>query len=624
MLAAGVLLAGARDASLGPAFDTTISHVEPGLENALFPSLTIDAAGNPVVSYAFSHSPTRLRVVHCNDAECLGGDESVAEPDATNDAGFFSSVQLDGAGNPVVSYVSAVTGGLNVVHCNDPDCADNDESIVTLDPAVYIGSTSLALDASGNPAVAYYSITTTDLKVLRCNDPDCTAGGDTITSPDTAGDVGYQPSIRLDGAGNPVVSYTERTSPARIKLLHCNDSSCSGNDDSIETVDLPGSAGAVSSLDLDASGNPVISYPRYQGGTTRMINVAHCNDSDCAGGDESIETIVVLQAYTSLLGFTSLALDAAGYPVVAYSSDNLTNYDVSVAHCNDANCAGGDESVVGLDEALWNPVVAIASSGDPVVAYHSLSGGMKVTRCANPNCAASTATTGAGNNVTAALGSDVEVTFANVSIAGATTLSIANGVLPGLNVAGPYYTISTTATHSGTATVCIDYDGSSYTALEEASLRMGHYERTTVWADITTSLDTVSDRICGQTQRLSQFTFLPLVPGDDVDADGCPSDKELATTQLSGGKRNPFNPWDYFNPSGDGLNRVDDILLVLDQYYIDDADPSGGRPPYQTGYTPSTDRSLLGPDQWDLGRPDAMQRIDDILYTVQQYFHDCS
>jgi hypothetical protein len=112
----------------------------------------------------------------------------------------------------------------------------------------------------------------------------------------------------------------------------------------------------------------------------------------------------------------------------------------------------------------------------------------------------------------------------------------------------------------------------------------------------------------------------------DTDGDGCTDDREILVglgDELLGGWRDPLNPNDYFNPTGDLLNRVDDVLAVVNQYFVDDADGTPGLPPYVPGYTPVTDRTLLGPDPWDTGPPNGLQRVDDILYQLNQYFHDC-
>jgi hypothetical protein len=114
---------------------------------------------------------------------------------------------------------------------------------------------------------------------------------------------------------------------------------------------------------------------------------------------------------------------------------------------------------------------------------------------------------------------------------------------------------------------------------------------------------------------------------NDADGDGCPNVKEQQTavgSELTGGRRNYLNPNDYFNPSGDGLNRIDDIVLVLNQYYDDDADGNPGLPPYAPGYNPDTDRTVVGPNLWNLGPPNGLQRVDDIVSAINQYYHDCS
>jgi hypothetical protein len=101
----------------------------------------------------------------------------------------------------------------------------------------------------------------------------------------------------------------------------------------------------------------------------------------------------------------------------------------------------------------------------------------------------------------------------------------------------------------------------------------------------------------------------------DADGDGCTNGQELSADQTDGGQRDPYNPWDYFEPTGNGLNRIDDVVVVLQQYFEDNPQP---------GYTMTTDRSFLGPNLWSLGPPDGIQRIDDVIDSLAQYFHDCA
>lgn len=100
----------------------------------------------------------------------------------------------------------------------------------------------------------------------------------------------------------------------------------------------------------------------------------------------------------------------------------------------------------------------------------------------------------------------------------------------------------------------------------------------------------------------------------DTDGDGCTDSEELGASPRLGGQRDPDNPWDYFNPTRDGTNRIDDVIAVMDHYFASEGEPA---------YDPIYDRSYLGPNYWNLGAPDSQIRVDDILHVAKQFFHDC-
>jgi hypothetical protein len=104
----------------------------------------------------------------------------------------------------------------------------------------------------------------------------------------------------------------------------------------------------------------------------------------------------------------------------------------------------------------------------------------------------------------------ITITFDDVTIGGETTMTASeSGSAPptGFTLGAPptYYDISTSATFTGAIELCINYSGSTYG--NENSLKLFHYE-SGAWLDVTTSLDTVSNVICGQVTSLSPFVIV--------------------------------------------------------------------------------------------------------------------
>jgi len=101
----------------------------------------------------------------------------------------------------------------------------------------------------------------------------------------------------------------------------------------------------------------------------------------------------------------------------------------------------------------------------------------------------------------------------------------------------------------------------------------------------------------------------------DTDGDGCTDSQELGSDPLRGGRRNPNNPWDFFDPNRDRAVTTQDIVNVVNLFGTVQGD---GR------YANNVDRTLLGPDSWDTGPPDGRVTMLDINLIVVQFGHSCA
>lgn len=118
--------------------------------------------------------------------------------------------------------------------------------------------------------IAYFDRANGSLKAAHCGDVPCTTA--MTTTLDSAGDVGYRPSIAIGVKGLPVISYGGET----LKVAHCSDVQCSSATTS--TVDSEEWVGDHSSLTIGADGLPLISY--YET-SSRDLKVLHCGSPFC-------------------------------------------------------------------------------------------------------------------------------------------------------------------------------------------------------------------------------------------------------------------------------------------------------------------------------------------------------
>ena len=344
-------------------------------------SIVIGTDNFPVISY-WDENANMLKVAKCNDTACFGNDETIT---SVTSGGRYTSMAISQDGFPVISHRNGVL--LMVTKCNDVACAGDDELTTQVDDSLGTPRcTSLAISRDGYPVIAYGNDENHALQVAKCDDVACT-GEEEILSVvyDPAEHAGFDCSLAIGHDGNPVISSViSNIIPSSLVVTKCNDAACAGGDETTTTLDGPGPI-SQSSIAIGIDNNPVISY-WFAG--FNQLRVAHCNDAACTGNDELVS---IVDDVDDVGEHNSIAIGNDGFPVISYF--NRTAGALKVAKCNDEACTGGNETITTVDDppsnAGFHTSIAIGNDGRPVISYWQYdesSAKLKVTRCGNPSC----------------------------------------------------------------------------------------------------------------------------------------------------------------------------------------------------------------------------------------------
>ncbi len=323
----------------------SIQTVDSAGDAGRYTSIALDSSGRPHISY-YDSTDRDLKY-----AKWTGSAWSIQTVDWTGYVGTDTSIALDSSGNPHISYYDAIDGTLKYAKWNGIEW-----NIQTVDSAGNVGSfTSIALDSSGKPHISYYDQNKADLKYAKWN-----GSAWYITTVDFEGDVGRSTSIALDASDNPRISYADVTN-SDLKYAEWVQGKFGSWFWKIQTVDSAGSVGSTPSLEIDSSGNPHISYYDY---TYRDLK--YTGDLKYAKRTGGVWMNQTVDSAGTVGLYSSLALDSSDNPHISYW--DYTNSNLKYAEWNGSAWSRQTIDLAGNVGEYTS--IALDSSGKPRISYY--------------------------------------------------------------------------------------------------------------------------------------------------------------------------------------------------------------------------------------------------------------
>jgi hypothetical protein len=215
---------------------------------------------------------------------------------------YYTCIALDSADQPHISYCDYTKRTVNYAHWTggswDKLAVDSSAQMCVFE---YFGDyTSIAIDSNDHPHISYCDYENYNLKYAYF-----TGSTWEIEVVDSEGEVGQYSSIAIDQYDNPHISYGYlQNSNLAFDLKYATKSGASWN---VTTVDEEGDVRKWTSLALDATGFPHISYYDYWEGALKF---AYYN------GNTWVYQTVDTNGSTGC--FNSLRMDSENNPCISY------------------------------------------------------------------------------------------------------------------------------------------------------------------------------------------------------------------------------------------------------------------------------------------------------------------
>jgi len=264
-----------------------------------YPSIAIDANGNPYVAYVGYVNGNKATVMEYNGSTWL----------PTGTTGFsagqinYISMAMDANGVPYVVYQDGVNGAKATVMKDSSSIWVAVGSTAFSPAKVGFTSTSIVIDASGTPYIAYFDAASDQVAVMKYNG---TAWVTLFTTPDLTSTF----SIAVDGTGTPYLAYADSINSYKATVIKYNGTSwVMVGSAGFSTIIANANEQDYLSIAIDGAGTP---YLAYTDDISSKAFVMKFNGS-------SWVTVGSAGVSTGAASATSIAIDANEVPYIAYT-----------------------------------------------------------------------------------------------------------------------------------------------------------------------------------------------------------------------------------------------------------------------------------------------------------------
>lgn len=341
-----------------------------------YTSLKLRDKTSPVVAY-FDSTKKQVKFAVCSNKPC---DSVTLQADDTSvgmkDPGAAIEVGINSSGFPfaVYGYKNSIgTKDIVIATCSSTTCANAFPDAYTVTSFIS-DTTDVAVAMYKGAPLLFYKYSDEVITVRQCDKAQvgCAEKKSGLLLLDDGFTKAKDLNIAIGEDGKAILTYvvTDGTT-SELRMMRCNDAACSsGTVGGLTPVTIATSTGkgiTASALTLNSSGLPRIAYYSSQ---AKKGLIALCADKACSSSTVTTKTFY---SGSPKLGTLDVVMNKSGVPVVSYAvakESDSSKYSLKVAKCKDASCSGVTTTAVDTsgNVGLYNSV-AVNADGKIVMTY---------------------------------------------------------------------------------------------------------------------------------------------------------------------------------------------------------------------------------------------------------------